>query len=374
MTNDGLDVRDLTASFGKHEVLRGVSLSVQPGETLVLFGPSGAGKTVLLRAIAGVEAAARGLVSVGGRDVSTLAPEARGVGIAFQNFALYPHMTARENIASPLRARRMSAALIDAKVGAIADLLRISHVLSHAPRALSNGQKQRTALARALVAEPKILLLDDPLRNVDAKLRYEMRMELPRLLRRAGAATIYVSQDYREAMALADRIAVLIDGRIVQNAHPETIYDAPATLDVARLFGDPPLNLIPCDPGVAPRGGVGIEAVGLSLLLDVDTDAATRPCLLGLRPEDIRVTMNTMPGSAPAQLVAITPLHERAVLLLRTQSGRELLASTPYAPPPAGSNVWFSADPARALLYDAESGARFVRQSDSKPGRAKVAA
>src|SRR5271165_6622629 len=215
MGGQGLQVRDLRAAFGRNVLLRGIDLEVAPGETLVLFGPSGVGKTVLLRAIAGLEPAASAAVAVGGRDVSALGPDARQVGMAFQNFALYPHMDAAANIASPLRARGVPAAEAGAKVAAVATLLRISHVLDHAPRALSNGQKQRTALARALVGEPRVLLLDDPLRNVDAKLRYEMRLELPRLLRRAGAATIYVTQDYREAMALGDRVAVLLDGRLV---------------------------------------------------------------------------------------------------------------------------------------------------------------
>ena len=353
---DGLHVGDMRVAFGKTVVLDGVSLTVEPGETLVLFGPSGAGKTVLLRAIAGVEPAAVGQVCVAGRDVSTLGPERRDVGVAFQNFALYPHLTAHDNIASPLRARKLPKAEVEARVGRIASLLKIGHVLGHQPRQLSNGQKQRTALARALVGEPKVLLLDDPLRNVDAKLRYEMRLELPRLLRRAAAATVYVSQDYREAMALGDRIAVLAGSRIVQEAEPETIYDAPATVAVARLFGDPPVNLVPCRP-VPASGGLRADALGLSLLLDRDRAAAGRDCLLGLRPENVRVHTEARPGTAPAELVAVTPLHERLVLLLRTPGGDEVLASTAEtrAAKP-GTAVWIGADPRRALLYDAASG------------------
>ncbi len=361
-TSGGLAIRDLRAAFGKQVVLDGVSLAVEPGETLVLFGPSGAGKTVLLRAIAGVEPAATGQVVVGGRDVSALGPEARNVGIAFQNFALYPHMPARENIASPLRARRLPEAEITGRVDRIAELLRIKHVLDHAPRALSNGQKQRTALARALVGEPRVLLLDDPLRNVDAKLRYEMRMELPRLLRRAGAATIYISQDYREAMALGDRIAVLIEGRIVQEDAPEGVYDAPASIAVARLFGDPPVNLLPCHPTAAP-GGVRAHAAGFDLTLDVAHEVVGRECRLGLRPEDLAVGTEPRPGAAPAELIAATPLHERLVLLLRTPSGEELLASTTGAAPPAGSAVFVAPNAARALLYDAGSGRRIAREA-----------
>jgi multiple sugar transport system ATP-binding protein len=273
----------------------------------VLFGPSGVGKTVLLRAVAGVEPAARAHIEIGGRDVSSLGPEARGLGMAFQNFALYPHMSARENIASPLQARRLPADEVTRWVDEVAALLRISHVLGHAPKELSNGQKQRTALARALVGKPPVLLLDDPLRNVDAKLRYEMRLELPRLLREAGAATIYVSQDYREAMGLGDRVAILLDGRIAQLDAPEAIYDAPGSVKVARLFGDPPINLLPCRP--TPQGGaLSVTAAGWQLRLPHAGAWADRPCLLGVRPEAITLHDAEAPSRARASVSAFRVL------------------------------------------------------------------
>ena len=325
-----LQLRDLHVAFGRHELLRGIDLDVAAGETLVLFGPSGAGKTVLLRAVAGLEPAARCTVSVAGRDVSRLGPDSRGIGMAFQNFALYPHMSARDNISSPLVARRLPTA---EKVDAVAKLLRITHVLDHMPRALSNGQKQRTALARAIVGHPAVLLLDDPLRNVDAKLRYEMRLELPRLLRSANAATVYVSQDYREAMALGERVAILLDGRIAQLAPPEAVYDAPATTAVARLFGDPPINLL--RRPAANALGWAIDEAGI----------------LGVRPESIAVTPAT---DGAALLVAVTPLHERQVLLLRLQDGTEVVASVTGTPPPPGARVTLSAE--RATTFDAASG------------------
>ena len=337
----GLSVRGLSVTFRDRALFSGVDLDVAPGEVLVLFGPSGVGKTVLLRAIAGLEPAASGSVHVAGRDLSATGPESRGIGMAFQNFSLYPHMTARENIASPLRAHR--AADVDAQVDAVAKLLKIGHVLAQPPRALSNGQKQRTALARALVGKPPVLLLDDPLRNVDAKLRYEMRQELPRLLAQSGAATIYVTQDHREAMALGDRIAVLAEGGIAQLGTPSDIYDAPASRTVARLFGDPPINLLPAQA----RDG-RITAAGLALPI-----AAHGDVILGLRPEALSLSAD--PSGTPATLVAVTPLHERHVVLLRL-GGTEIVASL-TAPPPDGP-LFLHADPSRALLFDPRTGAR----------------
>jgi len=353
----GLAVRDLHVKFGKTELLRGIDLDVAPGETLVLFGPSGSGKTVLLRAIAGLEPAARCSVEIEGRDVTGMGPEGRGIGMAFQNFALYPHMPARANISSPLEAKGLSAAEATEKVDAVAQLLKITHVLGHAPRELSNGQKQRTALARALVGNPRVLLLDDPLRNVDAKLRYEMRLELPRLLRRAGAATIYVSQDYREAMALGDRVAILLDGQLAMVAPPEQVYDRPASVAVARLFGDPPINLLP-----ATIKGERVVAGGLAV--DLHGVPPGTPVLLGVRPETLRVLHEAESGAAPATVVAVTPLHERLVILLRTAEGTEIVASVIGDAPATGASVWIAADADAALLFDARTGLLIEPQAE----------
>lgn len=348
-----LQVRDVALAYGRTEILRGVGLNVAAGETLVLFGPSGVGKTTLLRVIAGVEPAASGSVVMDGRDVSHLAPEERKIGMAFQNFALYPHFPAFENIASPLRAKGLTETEIRRRVDTVAKMLRIAHVLGHRPRELSNGQKQRTALARALVGEPEVLLLDDPLRNVDAKLRYEMRLELPRLLRHTGAAVIFVTQDYREAMALGDRVAVLLDGHIVQDDVPENIYDRPAAVPVARLFGDPPMNLLPAKL-VREDGLVRIDVAGLRLHFEGhDTPAEM---LLGLRPED--VVLGPVERGPVAQVVAVTPLHERQVVLLRAGDGTEIVASITSIPPCEGGTIGLSTVASRATLFDAMTGKR----------------
>jgi multiple sugar transport system ATP-binding protein len=209
----------------------------------------------------------------------------------------------------------------------VAKLLKIDHVLGHAPRELSNGQKQRTALARALAAEPRILLLDDPLRNVDAKLRFEMRLELPRLLRQSGATVLYVTQDYKEAMALGDRIAVLAEGCFVHVGTPEDIYMRPATLGVAKLFGDPSINTI--ETKVSAEGtSVGVKGSDIPIGSGF-ASLAGRDVTIGVRPEAIAVSREG-PG-VRATVVAVTPLNERIVLLLQSKGGWEFLASLPSA-------------------------------------------
>jgi multiple sugar transport system ATP-binding protein len=255
--------------------------------------------------------------------------------------------------------------MIRAKVEKVAALLKIEHVLGHAPRELSNGQKQRTALARALVAEPKILLLDDPLRNVDAKLRYEMRLELPSLLKASGSTVLYVTQDYKEAMALGDRIAVLSDRDFAQIARPAEIYGRPATINVASLFGDPTINLIPVEPLTSSAGPkIGIGGAALSLPPGYG-HMAGKACVLGLRAENIVVEDMATPESVPVEVVAVTPLNERTLLLLRTDDGREILASeagTNEAPRRHGP-AFARFDAEAVLLFDPASGRRIAPQS-----------
>ncbi len=355
-----IELKSLSKSFKTGRVLDGLSLSAEKGEIVCIFGPSGVGKTVLLRLIAGVETPDTGAIFLEGRDVTDAPPESRGVGIAFQNYALFPHMSAYDNIGSALTARGASAAEIKVRVEKVASLLKIGHVLSHAPRALSNGQKQRTALARALAADPKIVLLDDPLRNVDAKLRYEMRLELPALLRASGATVLYVTQDYKEAMAIGDRIAVLIDGRFEQIAAPAAIYRGPASVGVARLFGDPTINLIPINPrsqGDGPVCEVGGTTVELGAAY---SGAVGRAMLLGVRPENLCVVDQSGLGAFPVEVIAVTPLNEKSVLLMRTRDGREIFASEAgienetRRPGPAYARF----DLSRALVFDETSGAR----------------
>lgn len=353
-----LELAAISKSFKSNKVLDDISLAADAGEIVVIFGPSGTGKTVLLRLIAGVEEPTAGTISIDDQDMADVAPEHRDVGMAFQNFALFPHLDAFENIATPLRARAQSAVQIKEGVARVAKLLKIDHVLSHAPRQLSNGQKQRTALARALASSPKLLLLDDPLRNVDAKLRFEMRLELPRLLREAKSTVLYVTQDYKEAMALADRIAVLANGKFVQVASPEEIYRHPATVNVARLFGDPTINLFETVVGEEAT----VDLAGETAEIDKAYSGLTgRPVTVGVRPEAVELVKD---GGLKAQVMAVTPLNERTVLLLKTKSGAELLASLPSsspAIPKAESEVALRFNPIGTHLFDRETGAVLAR-------------
>lgn len=357
----GVELVGVTKRFKGEPALSDVSLRLEEGETLALFGPSGAGKTVLLRLIAGLTPPDEGAVRIGGEDMAGVAPEDRGVGMAFQNFALFPHMTAFDNIASALEARRAPRERLRDAVERLATLLKIDHVLAQPPRALSNGQKQRTALARALAGAPRVLLLDDPLRNVDAKLRFEMRLELPRLLRRERATTIYVTQDYREAMALGDRIAVLEAGRVVQLGTAEAIYDAPATLSVAKLFGDPAINLLEVTPETDAHGPFARISDLRAPLHPGLAHAASRPCVLGLRPEALRFVERGAPGAVPVTVEAETPLNEKVATLVVTKRGREILVSRPAGTPgPRAGPAFIAVDSAHALLFDRATGARIA--------------
>lgn len=353
-------LKNIHKSFKTHKVLENVSFDVATGETVVLFGPSGAGKTVLLRLIAGVVDPDEGSIFLNGADMTGVEPEDRGLGMAFQNFALFPHMDAAANIAAPLTAQRHGKDKIREAVGSLARLLKIDHVTSHKPKELSNGQKQRTALARALAGDPSILLLDDPLRNVDAKLRFEMRLELPRLLRERNATVIYVTQDYKEAMALGDRIAVLNTNGITQIGTPEDIYCRPATVEIARLFGDPVINLLEITPEKMPTGAIGTRLSGGRLVLPQSLAAHVgQSLLLGLRPESIRFVASDTQGAIPITIEAETPLNEKTVSLAITERGREIMLSRPAgtdAPDRGPAHV--AVDANAILLFDPQTGRR----------------
>jgi multiple sugar transport system ATP-binding protein len=240
-----VETRQVRKHFGDVRAVDGVDLATREGELLVLLGPSGCGKTTLLRMIAGLERPTAGEILIGGRVVNDLPPRARKIAMVFQSYALYPHLTVFDNIAFPLRAQRVAAAEIPRKVEWAASLFGIQHLLRRKPRELSGGERQRVALARALVREPAVFLFDEPLSNLDAKLRAAARDELKQFQRRIGTTTIYVTHDQVEAMGLGDRIAVMDRGRVRQIGTPEDVYEEPADTFVAGFLGSPPMNLVP---------------------------------------------------------------------------------------------------------------------------------
>ncbi|NQV59684.1 MAG: ABC transporter ATP-binding protein [Alphaproteobacteria bacterium] len=299
----GLSIQNVGKCFGETEVLRNISLSVRDGEFISLVGPSGCGKSTLLRIIAGLERQTSGDIHIGNRNVSGIRPMHRDVAMVFQSYALYPHLTLFDNIAVPLRMRRLSRlhrlplvgrylpgrrgtdrAIAD-RVGAVAETLGIAHLLDRKPGQLSGGQRQRVAVARAMVREPQAFLMDEPLSNLDAKLRVHMRTEIAELHRRLGATFVYVTHDQAEAMTMSDRIAVMIDGDLLQVASPEVIYGNPVDIRVAEFIGSPKINIL---PGVVSQSGA-IVVCGrhLAVYIDAAPDTLLR---VGVRPENVRVT------------------------------------------------------------------------------------
>jgi len=340
---------------GATTVLHGIDLEIRPGEFFVLLGPSGSGKTTTLRILAGLESVSAGTVTMDGADVTSREPGERDVAMVFQSYALYPHMTVAQNIGFPLKMVGTGAGEIERAVADAAAKVDIGHLLGRTPGQLSGGQQQRVALARAIVRQPKLFLLDEPLSNLDAKLRLETRLGLHKLQRSLGATTVYVTHDQEEAMTLADRIAVFMDGRIVQVGTPREIFATPGTLAVAGFIGTPPMNLLP-----ATWSGASVELGGANLPIAQNAGsagAAARPVTLGVRPGDLRVVA-TDDGMA-ATVERIEDLGDSWILSLLDADERSLkLKSDRPLDVAEGSVVAVSFAPEAAHLFDATTGAR----------------
>ncbi len=286
-----LALRNIVKSFGDFDVVKNVSLDVREGEFVVFVGPSGCGKSTLLRMIAGLDHTTAGDIAIDGLRVNDLPPVKRGIAMVFQSYALYPHMSVFENIAFPLRVERAKEEEIRRKVGQAARILHLEERLEQKPGQLSGGQRQRVAIGRAIVREPKIFLFDEPLSNLDAALRADMRIELTRLHKQLGATMIYVTHDQIEAMTMADRIVVLNGGHIAQLGTPMELYHQPQNVFVAQFIGNPKMNLLPVTCAAAGPEGVTVEMDGQRALIPVDPGAARpgQPLRLGIRPEHVRV-------------------------------------------------------------------------------------
>ena len=339
---------------GTTTVLHGIDLEIRAGEFFVLLGPSGSGKTTTLRILAGLEAVSDGRVFIDDAEVTQSEPGARDVAMVFQSYALYPHMTVAQNIGFPLK---MVGASRDATSRAVVDAatrVSIQHLLERRPGQLSGGQQQRVALARAIVRQPKLFLLDEPLSNLDAKLRLETRLELRQLQRALGVTTVYVTHDQEEAMTLADRVAVFMDGRIVQVATPREIYDRPAQVAVAGFIGTPPMNLLP-----AAWQGNQVVLDGVSHLVN-ESSAQPRDILLGVRPSDLR---SGDTGTA-ARVEYIEEFGDFSVVDLQAGGQRIKLKTGPGHGLREGDATCVSFLPKAAHLFDRVSGRRLHQPTE----------
>ena len=355
-------IKDVSLSFGAVEVLKALNLDVAEGEFIVLLGPSGCGKSTLLNCIAGLLDVSEGQIFINGKNVTWEEPKDRGIGMVFQSYALYPQMTVEGNLAFGLKNARLPKEEIARRIARAAEILQIEPLLKRKPAALSGGQRQRVAIGRALVRDVNVFLFDEPLSNLDAKLRSELRVEIKRLHQRLGNTMIYVTHDQIEAMTLADRIAVLKGGVIQQLDSPHAIYSRPVNLFVAGFIGSPAMNFL--DGRIETRGGVPMFLAG-----DLEVPLATypfeqrpvdgAPARLGIRPEHVGVnTGDGWPFTTPAAVEVVEPMGSDT--LVWTTLGGKLFSArvTSERAPRAGEQVTIGFDPLRASLFDEATGAR----------------
>ncbi len=343
--------------FGGQHAVRNLSLTVRDRELLTLVGPSGCGKSTTLNMLAGLEDPSEGLISIDGRVVNDVPSGARDIAMVFQSYALYPHMTVRQNIGFGLEVRRMPKAEIARRVDEAAKLLDIDHLLDRRPRQLSGGQRQRVALGRALTRNPKAFLLDEPLSNLDAQLRTQMRAELKLLFTRIEGTVVYVTHDQAEAMTLSDRLVVMRDGEVQQVGAPLDVYNNPINAFVARFLGSPAINLIPGRldrAGDAPRfvaNGLAVPLVGR--LARLAADAPEADIILGIRPEDMLIAPPD--GGIPVRVDVIEPMGSLNVLYASAGPTRLVVTAAPDVFPTPSSTVGLTLAPDKGHLFAADS-------------------
>ena len=340
--------------FGGTHVIRGVDVAIADGEFCVLVGPSGCGKSTLLRMIAGLEEISKGEISIGGRVVNRLPPKERDIAMVFQNYALYPHMTVRDNMSFALMLAKQSKEEISAHVAKAAAILGLEPYLDRYPRQLSGGQRQRVAMGRAIVRDPQVFLFDEPLSNLDAKLRVQMRTEIKELHQRLKTTSIYVTHDQIEAMTMADKIVVMKDGLVEQTGDPLTLYDTPVNTFVAGVIGSPAMNMI---PGVVRANGAGAKIeFGGNVTLPMPARARAsdgQEVLFGMRPEHCTLADS---GGLPADVVVVEPTGADTQLYCRFH-GQELTSLVrDRVTCRAGDTIRLSPDLGRAHLFDRASG------------------
>lgn len=348
-----VELKQITKNYdGKLTIIHGIDLEIQEGEFVVFVGPSGCGKSTLLRMIAGLETVTSGQIVIDGKVVNDEPPRNRDISMVFQDYALYPHKTLYENMAFGLRLRKTPENEIKKRISDVAKMLRIEHMLERKPAALSGGQRQRVAIGRAIVRQPKVFLFDEPLSNLDAQLRNEMRVEIKKLHERLGATMIYVTHDQVEAMTLADRIVVLNGGHKVQYDTPDNIYNKPSALFVAGFTGAPPMNL----PKMQIKANHAVLGDQLNLALPSGRSVADGEYHFGIRPENIRIKPEEGDVSVPARVELLEPLGSETLVTL-TIGQTEMVARFPATfKEKIGSQLTVYLSSADIHLFDIESG------------------
>ncbi len=341
--------------FGRDHIIKDVDLAIGDGEFVVFVGPSGCGKSTLLRLIAGLESISDGELAIGDTVVNDLPPRERGVGMVFQSYALYPHMTVYENMAFGLKLAKESQETIEERVMATARILQLEELLHRKPKALSGGQRQRVAMGRAMAREPRILLFDEPLSNLDASLRVQMRNEIARLHNRLGSTMIYVTHDQVEAMTLADKIVVLNGGRVEQVGSPHELYQRPLTRFVAGFIGSPTMNFLPATLVTGDADGCRVRTAGigeLALPQDASGRRADEALTLGVRPEHLRLAEAS--GDNAFEIVNVEYLGNEVYVYLEPRDGGTLLIHRSEAPSrwQEGQRVALVPDPEHLHLFD----------------------
>ena len=353
-------IENVTKRFGDFVAVNNASLTVADGEFMVLLGPSGCGKTTLLRAVAGLGMADEGRICIGDRDVTYLPPRARNISMVFQSYAIFPHMTVYDNIAFGLKMHKVDKQETDRRVRQAAEMLHIEEMLDRYPNAMSGGQRQRVAVARAIALQAQVLLMDEPLSNLDALLRLKMRAELKQLLHELKATTIYVTHDQIEALSMGDRIAVIRNGTIQQVDHPSKVYDLPANLFVGSFIGNPPMNFM---TGRVERdnGHVNVKIGDFALTPTEDVEPVLRsydgqPIVIGIRAENME-TLNTPAGDAlPVRVQVVEPLGAQNLLTVNIGEDTVKVATHPTFQVAPGQDVWLRFPADKIRWADRDSG------------------
>ncbi len=347
-----IDVEQVCKSYGAEEVIHNLDLEIPDREFVVLVGPSGCGKSTLLRMMAGLEEVTEGFIRFDGRDVTDLAPKIRDVAMVFQNYALYPHMTVHQNMAFGLKARNMAKSEIERRVGWAAGLLGLTDFLARYPKQLSGGQRQRVAMGRAIVRTPRVFLFDEPLSNLDALLRVEMRTEVKALHRRLDTTFVYVTHDQVEAMTMADRMVVMREGKIEQVGTPLEVYETPVNTFVAGFIGSPSMNMVTGAVQTRGTGQVVETRDGIVFRGPPGMKIQSRRIVVGFRPRDLKIVDQSKPDALSAEIEFIEHTGVETFIFVRVGESRLCASVEKGEWQGLGEHVWVRPDPASTHYFD----------------------